>query len=236
MSATTIGAGEITVSNLRAAGVIRAGARPLVVPVSLSAARITGLGAAADPLLTNVRVDGALTMAGGQLTSNALRFRSDRMNGTATAAVTFATGQYVLTVNGALPGFPVAGFGVADLGADLRIASEGSGVRITGPVSARVTRLDNAGINAITQGLPSVVATINVAPDQSLTFTNARLTSPGLTFTANGSRSASGILNITGSGVSRDYGPVAVTITGPTATPTIDLKMTSPGVGIGLAT
>jgi translocation and assembly module TamB len=234
ITAALLGWGDRAAVDLRAAGIIRGGARPLVVPVTLTAARITGLGATADPLLTNLRVDGAFTLAGGRLTSNAVQFRTDRMNGTATIAATLATGQYVATVNAALPRFAAPGLGVADLGANLRIASEGSGARITGPVSARFLRLDNAGLNALTQGPSAITATINVAPDLSVAVTDARLTSPGLTFNASGNLSATGAIRMTGAGTSRDYGPVAVVVGGTTKAPVIDLKLARPGLGIGL--
>jgi translocation and assembly module TamB len=234
LTATTLGWGDRLAFDLRAAGIIRGGARPLVIPVTLTAARMTGIGAAADPLLTNLRVDGAFSLANGTLTSNAVQFRSDRMNGTAKVSATLATGQYLATVTAALPRFAAPGLGVADLGATLRIASEGSGARITGPVSARFIRLDNAGLNALTQGPPAITANIDIAPDLSVTVNDARLTSPGLTFTANGSLSANGAIRINGAGQSSNYGPVRVAVTGTTTAPVIDLNLASPGVGIGL--
>jgi translocation and assembly module TamB len=235
ITAATLGWGERAAIDLRAAGIIRGRTRPLVVPVTLTAARIVGLGATADPLLTNVRVNGAFTLANGKLASDTVQFRTDRMNGTATVTATLATGQYVATVNAALPRFAAPGLGVADLGANLRIASEGSGARITGPVNARFLRLDNAGLNAITDGPPNISATIHIAPDLSVTVADARLTSPGLAFTASGSLGANGAIRMTGAGKSRDYGPVAIAVAGTTAAPVIDLKLASPGLGIGLA-
>jgi translocation and assembly module TamB len=235
VTADTLGWGDRIATNMRAAGIIRGGARPLVVPVTLTAARVTGVGATAEPLLTNLRADGAFTIANGQVTSNTIQFRSDGMNGTATVTATLATGQYVANVNAALPRFPSPGLGVIDLGANLRIASEGSGARITGPVSARFIRLDNAGLNALTQGLPNIAANINVAPDLSVLVTDARLTSPGLTFAANGSFAPNGAIRLAGTGKSRDYGPVAVNVGGTTTAPVIDIKLAKPGLGIGLA-
>jgi translocation and assembly module TamB len=234
VTAAALGWGDRAAMDLRAAGIIRGGTRPLAIPVSLTATRIIGVGATAEPLLTNLRVDGIFRLANGRLTSNTVQFRSDWMNGTATVAATLATGQYLLNVNAGLPRFTAPGLGVADLGATLRIASEGGGARITGPVSARFLRLDNTGLNAVTQGLPVITATINVAPDLSVVVTDARLTSPGLAFTANGSLSANGAIRMTGTGKSRGYGPVAVVIGGTTTAPVIDLKLAQPGLGIGL--
>ena len=68
LTAAQAGWGDILATDLRAAGIIRAGTRPLVVPISVSAVRITGVGSAAEPLLTNVRIDGPLVLGGGRLT------------------------------------------------------------------------------------------------------------------------------------------------------------------------
>lgn len=235
MTATTAAWAGYTATNVRAAGIVRAGARPLVVPISLTAARVTGAGASVDPLLTNIRIDGPFTFGGGKLASNGLRFQSAAMNGTATAAIDFASAGFVITVNGKLPRFAIPGLGLADLGADLRIASVPGGSRISGPVSARVTRLDNSALATLTGGLPSMTAVIDVAPDLSMQISTARLTSPGLALVGNGSRSAAGIIRITATGNSRDYGPVSIAVAGPATAPVIDIKLAQPGLGVGLA-
>jgi translocation and assembly module TamB len=235
LTAATAAWGTRVATDLRVAGIINAGARPLVIPASVTASRITGTGETAGPLLTNIRIDGPLTIADGRLTSNALRFSSDRLNGTATAVVIFANSDFLLTVNGALPRYAIPELGIADIVADLRIAPAGNGARVTGRTSIKLTRLDNGFFIALTDGLPAIIADIDVAPDLSLLFRNARITSPGLTFAGSGSRSASGLVQMTGAGVSRDYGPLSLVLSGPIEAPVVDVVLAQPGMGIGLA-
>ena len=235
LTAATAAWGDRITTDLRAAGIVHAGSRPLVVPVSITAARITGVGDVAEPLLTNVRIDGPLTISGGRMTSNALQFRSDRLNGTATALVIFANADFVLTVNGGLPRYAVPGLGLTDITGDLHIVPAGDGARVTGRANVKVTRLDNGFFVAMTDGMPVIAADIDMAPDLSLIFRNARMTSPGLSLTVNGSRSANGLVKLTGSGVSRDYGPLSLDLAGPIDAPVLDVMLARPGLGIGLA-
>ncbi len=235
LTAATAAWGNTVATNVRAAGIVRAGATPLVVPVSITAARITGVGNTAEPLLTNVRIDGPLTIAGGRMTSNALRFASDRLKGNATAVVVLANADFVLTVKGGLPRYGVPGLGVTDIVTDLRIVPAGGGARVTGRTVVKVTRLDNGFFASMTDGLPVITADIDMAPDLSLAFRNARVTSPGLTLTASGSRSPSGVVRMTGDGVSRDYGPLSLVLAGPVSAPLVDVVLARPDLGIGLA-
>nr|WP_310523941.1 translocation/assembly module TamB domain-containing protein [Polymorphobacter sp.] len=233
LTAPMIGWGNAAAIDLRVAGIVRSGAKPLVVPISATAARLTGFGPSVDPLLTNVRVDGPLTIAGGRMTSNGLAFRSDRLNGTATIAVGGGS-DFLVTVRGGLPRYPVPGLGVADITADVRIVPAPAGVRVTGRTDVRVTRLDNSAVAAVTGGLPQFSTEFELGGDLSLVFRNARLVSPGLNMTANGSRAANGMLNVSANGVSRDYGRFSLVAKGPTMTPTIDFVLMEPGLGIGL--
>lgn len=225
--------GATTASDLRVAGILRTGTRPLLVPINLAATRLSGLGASADALLTNIRIDGPLLLEGGGLRSNALRFRSDRLSGTGTLLV--RNGSFVGTVKGALPGYPIAGLGVADLVGDLRIASAAGGLRVGGRAEARVRRLDNATALRVLQGLPTLAADFDVAPDLAMNFRNVRLASPGLTMTGAGTRAANGVLKLNASGVSRDYGPLTLAVAGQPTAPVINFTAARPGLGIGLA-
>lgn len=235
LTAATAAWGNTVAEELRAAGIVRLKATPLVVPVSATARRITGVGETAAPLLTNVRVSGPLTIAGNRLTSRALVFRTDRLSGTATADALLGGSGFVVTADLGLPRYELAGLGLADVRAVLRVTPAAQGARVTGRTDIRVRRLDNGFFTSLTRGLPSIVADIDVGGDLALVFRNARLTSPGLRLTASGSRSPAGIVRLTGSGVSRDYGPVSLALAGPIDAPTVDVVLARPGFGINLA-
>ncbi|PZN96118.1 MAG: hypothetical protein DCF31_04895 [Alphaproteobacteria bacterium] len=234
LTAASAGWRQAVATDIRATGIVRGGQRPLVIPVSLSAARLTGLGDVAAPLLTNIRIDGPLTLAGGRLVSKALAFRSDRLNGTATADVVDGN-RFLLTVKGGLPRYLVPGLGLADILADLRVVPAPGGARVTGRTDIKVTRLDNGFFAALTDGLPRIAADIDVLGDLSLAFSNARLTSPGITLLATGTRTRAGLVTARGSGTSRDYGPLTLALQGPIDRPVVDVVLARPGFGIGLA-
>ncbi len=235
LSATTAAWGATQATDLVAAGIVRIGNGALVIPVTASAGVITGVGETAGALLRNVRVAGPLTIAGGKLVSNALTFRSDRLSGTATAVAILGSDQYLVTASGRIPGYPLQGLGVVDIDADIRVAPAADGPRVTGRTAVRVTRLDNGFFRTLLAGLPSIAADIDVAPDTSLTFRNARLVSPGLSLTAAGTRATDGTVRLTGAGTLRDYGPVQLALAGQIDAPVVDLVLARPGFGVGLA-
>lgn len=226
--------GRTTVADLRAAGIIRLGDRPLTIPVAASASAITGVGETAAALLTNVRIEGPLAFRQGQLVSNTLVVRSSRLSGRGTMVVGLDDGDFVFTVSGQLPRYAISGFGSVDIAADLRAVPDTRGARVTGRMTARTTRLESASVADLLGGLPLIAADIDVAGDLSLAFRNARLTAPGLTLTAAGTRTPEGVLRLAGDGVSRAYGPLTVALAGPLERPVIDLALARPGLGVGL--
>jgi translocation and assembly module TamB len=236
VTAASLGFGEISATDVRVSGIVRAGSGPLTVPVSLAIARVTGLNEMATPLLTNIRLDGPLTWNAGVLSSNDLRFRSDRLSGNAT--LRFVPGDrpdYRIAVKGSLPRYTVDGVGAGDITADLTIVPGPNGSRITGRAAVRTTRLENQGLLDFIGGLPLLSTDFSLADDLAFEFRNARFTAPDLNLTANGSRSANGVLRVNASGTSSALGPLTIAIAGPTETPTIDIGLAKPGFGIGLA-
>ena len=234
LTATSLGWGTSVATNLRVAGIIRAGTVPLVIPITATAARIDGLGNVATPFLTNVRIDGALRWANGVITGDRVRFASDRLSGTVTIIATPATGAFIVTTSAAVQQVAIPGIGIGNVQADLRVASSATGPGVSGPITVRVTRLDNAAVAALTEGLPVITANIGIAGDHSVLIRSFRLTSPGLNATGSGSF-AKGIIRANGAGTSRAHGPFTLAVAGPVAKPVIDITLAKPGLGIGLA-
>ncbi len=234
LSATEAAWGHTGVTNLRAAGIVRAGERPLVIPVIASATTVSGVGITGAELLKNVRIDGPLTLAGGKIVSNSLNIRSDRLSGRGTLLAVLGENDFLITLNGRLPNYLLPGLGIADVTADLRAVPAPNGTRVTGKAVVKITRLDNQFFRKLLEGLPSVTADVDVADDTSLTFRNARLTSPGLSLIASGTRSPDGFVKLTGSGASRAYGPLTLALAGQIEAPVVDLVLARPGLGVGL--
>lgn len=228
--------GKTGFTGVRAVGIVAGGARPLVIPVTASAARVTGVGALGEPLLTGLRVTGPLTLRGTALVFDAVAVRTDRLTARAAGRIDLPTGAFRVVLKGDLPGYLVPGLGVANIAGDVVATPDPAGLRVAGMATARITRLDNPFFASLLEGLPSVVAQVVVAPDTSLIFTNARLTSPGLALTTNGTRAANGIVALAGVGISRRYGPVGVRLLGQIEAPVVDLTLARPDFGIGLRT
>lgn len=234
LTAATASFGDRVATQLRAVGIVRGGDTPLTIPVSLTAQRITGTGDYGDPLLTGIHIDGPLVFANGRMTGRGLRFRSDRLSGTADAIVTLATADYVVTAKTLVPRYAITGLGLADVTANVRVTPAGAGARVTGSTAIAMTRLDNGFFKSIADGLPAITADFDVAPDLSLVFGNTRITAPGITLNASGSRTPAGIVTAKGTGVSRDYGPLTLQLAGPITAPVVDVVLARPGLGIGL--
>lgn len=235
LTAASLGWGATVISDLRAAGIVNLAASPLTIPLAANATRVTGLNASVTPFLTNVRIDGAFRVANGQVTTNGLRFRSDRLSGTINLIATPATSTFLISTRTVVPGVAIPGVGIADVDVDLRISSGAGGQQLSGPVRVRVTRLDNAGLASLTEGLPTIVADVVVAPDRSVVIRSLRLTSPGLNAIGSGRYGADGRINATAKGVSRAYGPFTLAVAGPATAPVVDVTLAKPGFGIGLA-
>lgn len=222
---------------LNITGRVRIDDKPVVIPMTLTARAVTGVGGFLTPLLTNVRVEGPLFLKGLNVTSNALRLRSDRLNARAIAALDLRTGRYNVALVGDLPRYQVPGLGLVDVNADLRVvpSADGRNPQVRGRATARVTRLDNTFFAWLLEGRPTIVADLDIPPTGEVFFANARMTSPAMMLTGSGSRAATGIFNIAARGRHQDYGPLELRVVGPIARPNIDLRLLSPGFGVGLA-
>lgn len=221
--------------DLRAVGIVRGGDRPLTIPVSATAARLTGVPELAAPLVQQLRAEGPLVWQDGRLTSDAIRFRTSRITGTATLMATPANGNFLVTARGALPAYQIPATGLADITADLKVVPAPAGARVLGRADIAMKRVDNGFFASLAEGLPRITADFEVTPDLTLLFRNTRVAAPGISLTASGSRDPTGIVRATASGTSRLYGPVQLSLIGPIDAPRVDAVLARPGFGIGLA-
>jgi len=222
---------------LRIAGRVRIDDGPVTIPTTLTAQRVTGVGAFLGGLLTDVRVEGPLFLRGLEVTSNALRLRSDRVTARAIAFLDLRTGRYNVALVGDLPRYQVPGLGLVDVDADLRVvpSADGRNPEVRGRATARVTRLDNAFFGWLLEGRPTITADLRIPPSGDVFFSNARVVAPAMTLNGSGSRARDGVFRIAGRGRHRDYGPVELRVVGPIDRPDIDVRLLSPGFGVGLA-
>lgn len=221
---------------VRAAGRGRLSKAPVTVPLTLTAARVTGVGDVAGGILRNLTVTGPLKVTSTALTADALQVRSDQLNGRIMLLVDLRTGRYEVGLAGGLNRYRIPGLGLVEVDTRLSVVpgAGGRGTRIVGTGSARMLSLENAFFRSLTQGLPRIVTRLERGPDRILRFIDLRLTSPGLNLTGNGYRRIDGTFVFAGQGVSRQYGPVVLSIDGRIDRPVIRLRLARPQETLGL--
>ena len=121
-------------------------AAPVIVPVDLTAARVTGVGDVAGGILRNLRVDGPLRVTARVLTGDALQLSSDKLNGRITLFLDLRTGRYEVGLTGGLQRYLIPGIGLVDVQSRCSVVPGpgGKGTRVVGRGTAQIVRLDNA--------------------------------------------------------------------------------------------
>ncbi|PAX09712.1 translocation/assembly module TamB domain-containing protein [Sphingomonas lenta] len=220
----------------RAAGVVRFGPSPVVVPVRFTAARVTGAGDVAGGILRNLLIDGRLLVTSRFATGDDLRLRSDQLSGRVGLQLDLRTGEYQVSLNGALDRYLIPGLGLVEVRSNLRVVPgpDGRGMRVAGQGTARVLRLDNAFFRSMAGGLPQIVTGLERGPDGILYFRDLVLTGPSIRLTGNGYRRRDGTFFFEGAGRQARYGPVTLRLDGRIERPTFDLRFASPAPSLGL--
>jgi translocation and assembly module TamB len=238
LTADAIAFDETTLEGFSANGEATADDDRFLIPVNARARRVTGINQVAGGLLNNVRLNGDLAVADGRILSDNMRIRSDRITATAILVGDIAKGFYTGALNGRVDGFRLESVGIFNVEADVDLEStSGRGYALVGSVKARSTRLFSAGVQNFLGGQMSVNAGLRYGTDGVLRITRASGTSPLFrlnsgsgTYVTDGGR-----VIFSGSGVSRQYGPVSVALSGTFDRPVINIKAARPGLGVGLS-
>ncbi len=228
---------DMGVQNLNAAGKARVDADRIFIPVSATAARITGLDTVAGGSLTNIRMNGDIAIDGTRILSDNMRIQSDRIDAGLILVADTSTGLYTGAIDGKLDNYRVESVGTFNIETDVDLKSEqGGGFGLAGKVRARSTRLSNESVRNFLGGNLAASADVVYGSDGVTRFANVRMTAPQLRVTdGRGTYSADGQINLVASGVSQQYGPVGLQLTGTVTNPRATVKAAAPGLGIGLA-
>ncbi|MEP6784557.1 MAG: translocation/assembly module TamB domain-containing protein [Sphingomonadales bacterium] len=204
--------------------------QPVLVPITLTAHRATGLGDVAGGILSNLRVEGLLRVTSKLVTGDGLKLRSDKLNGTLSLLFDIASGRYDFGLSGQLNRYLIPGLGIVDIKSVLKVVPgpNGRGVRVAGKGQVWVRRLDNAFLASLSGGLPYIETDLERQADGIIRFTNLRLRAPALSLVGNGYRRLDGTFFFEGSGRQRQYGPVRLRLDGPISRPKVDLILASP--------
>ncbi len=223
--------------NVHAAGQGRFSPTPVLVPIRLTAARVTGLGPEAGGILRDLSAQGVLRVTPSLLSSDALRVRSDKLTGSVGLRFDLDNGHFNIGVNGALGRYLIPGLGVVDVRSQLQVVPGpgGRGARAVGRGEAAMVRLDNAFFQSLAGGLPRMTTGLERTPDTVLHFHSLVLTAPSLRLTGDGFRRRDGTFFFQGSGTQASYGPLTIRLDGQIDHPTLDLVFARPNAALGLA-
>ena len=222
---------------VRAAGSGHLSHAPVIVPITLTAAEVTGVGDVAGGILRNLRLAGALHVTAQALTGTGLDVRSDKLNGKLDLFVDLVTGRYQVGLSGGMRRYLIPGLGVVEVESKLQAVPGpgGHGTRVVGTGTAQMVRLDNAFFRSLAGGLPRIVTGLERTPDGILLFHHLVLTGPDITITGEGYRRHDGTFHFEGTGEQRTYGPLTIKLDGKIDHPTLDLHFTNPNHTLGLS-
>ncbi len=223
------------VEGLYAEGLATVDSHRILLPVNARARRVTGLNAAAGGLLTNVAINGDVAIQGGQVLSDNLRLRSDKINATAVIAANLSTGRYAGALKGRVNDYLVDGIGIINLTTDAKLVTAPGGFAITGRVVANTVRITNAGAKTFLGGNAVVSTNIAYLPNGTIRFSNLHLSAPQFRVTrGEGEYRPNGQVVVSADAYSTQYGPLTARVTGTATDPVVVLHAARPGVGVGL--
>ena len=237
LNAAALGFNDIVVERLSAEGAATVNADRILIPVNASAARITGLNATAGELLTNVRLNGDIAIDGSRILSDNMRIRSDRLQAEAIILADMSTGLYTGALQGRLNNYRIESVGIFNIetSADLKANNQG-GFTLGGKVRVKSTQIFNQSAKDFLGGNTLVSTDFAFGSDGVARVRNLNIASPAFRLTGgSGSYSPDGQIAFSGQGVSRQYGPLGLQLTGTLTNPTAILTADRPGFGIGLA-
>lgn len=228
---------KTTLEGLVATGEARVDTDRVRIPVSARVRRVSGVNEAFGGLLTNVRLNGDLAMAGGRVLSDNLKIRSDRVDATAILLADLNRGLYTGGLKGAVNGYRVESVGMFNVNADVDLKAEArGGWALDGTVRAKSTKLFNSGVQDFLGGQMNVVAGVRYGTDGVVRINRATVVSPLFRLNnGSGSYLANGTINFTGNGFSSKYGPLSATVAGSFASPRVHIVAAKPGFGVGLS-
>jgi len=213
------------------------GGPALMLPIRLTARRVTGVGDVAGGILANLSLTGTLKVTPKLLTGDGLVLRSDKLSGKLALLVDLVGGGYAVDLSGGLQRYLIPGLGIVDVLTELKVLPGvgGKGSIVQGRGKAWVRRFDDAFLNGLSGGLPTLDTELTRSADGILHFSNLRITAPSVAIVGSGTRLKDGSLQIVATGTQKAYGPFKLTLDGMIEHPRIGLLLDHPVDALGLA-
>jgi translocation and assembly module TamB len=238
VNAAAIAFGTTGAEGLTASGKARVDARHILIPVNARARRVTGLNAAVGGLLTKVTANGDFGYSNGQLLSDNLKIKSDKIDATAIVVADVIKGRYTGALKGRVNDYTIDGIGIVNLVTDAKLVNiPAGGFGITGHVVAKTAKIFNGGVQSFLGGQAIVKSDVGYNPNGLITFNNVKLAAPEFSiYRGGGSYDLNkGQILFNADGYSKAYGPMTARVNGTALAPVILLHAPHPGVGVGLA-
>jgi translocation and assembly module TamB len=235
LTADALGFNATVVQQLQASGRARVNSDRILVPVSARAARITGLPASVGGLLTNVSINGQLAVSGDTILSDNLRIRSPQIDAVAVVAADLSAGVYRAGLKGRINNYLIQGVGIVGITTDVDLVTTAKGFALTGRFAAQTVRIDNESARNLLGGRTIVTGRLAYGDGGVIRISRLRLAAPKLKISDGGGvYRPDGGIDFRATGVSDDYGPLTVFMTGTATRPQIRIRAARPNIGVQL--
>lgn len=235
LTADAIGFNATVVERLVAGGRARVNADRILIPVSARAARVTGLSPSVGGLLTGVSIDGQLAISGDKILSDNLRMRSPQIDATAVIVADLSAGVYRAGLKGRVNNYLIQGVGIIGLTTDVNLVTTAKGFALTGRFGAETVRIDSGPVRNLLGGHTIMTGGIAYGEGGVVRITRLRLAAPRLKIRdGGGTYRPDGRVDFRATGVSDQYGPLTVFVTGTAARPQIRIRASRPNIGVQL--
>jgi translocation and assembly module TamB len=228
---------DMGMEGFNATGAATVDADRIMIPVSASVRRITGLDTVAGGTLANVRLNGDVAIDGPRILSDNMRIRSDRIDAKLILLADMSAGLYTGAVDGRIDNYRLESVGIFNIETDIDLKARQQGYALEGTVRARSTKLLNDSLQTYLGGNFVASSRVSYGSDGMARFSGMRLEAPDLRVVGgNGSYStANGRLVLNADGTSRRYGRIGVRMNGTVQDPNAHITAEKPGFGVGLA-
>ncbi|MDT0508791.1 translocation/assembly module TamB domain-containing protein [Novosphingobium sp. MMS21-SN21R] len=227
--------GSLDAQGLRSAGVATWNGDRFILPLGVTAQRVTTGNTMIDPRFPGGRVTGDLVFEGNKLTSDNLSLALKGLGARLALRGDMARGGYALAGPVVARGFAVENLGTVDGNAKI-VFKIGNGVPWTlqANVAGRMPRIDNATLQTLTGGNVRFAGGLALGERIPVTFRKATINSAKLQMALDGKVQPGGAASLTGRGRHTDYGAFTVQAAMTGAGPNAVLVFASPLPAAGL--
>lgn len=236
VTADRLAFGETVLNGLRATGQARVEDGRILIPVDARMRGLSGVHPAAAELGGQLTVRGDMAFVDGKLFADALRVRSDKVDGRAAIMLDTRRGYYAGSLNGRVDGFRLDGVAIADVTTDGELTAGADGHwTMRARLGGRTSRILNEGALSLFGGNATAAMRMEYGSAGVFRFDRLRLNAPRFRILSGmGSFTANGPLQARADAWSADYGPLSARLSGNVARPELVLRAARPGAGVGL--